>query len=185
MDDSELVKKYKTSKDNKFVGELYKRYTQFVFLVSMKYLKDEEKARDAVMQIFEKLMEDLLKHDVEKFKPWLHIVTKNHCLLQIRSKTYELKKQVELQKDTIAVMESSESLYLEEKNRKEETLQKLESAIKELKKEQQECIKLFYIEEKSYKEVADISGYSMNQVKSYIQNGKRNLHILMTQTNER
>jgi len=175
LPDTKLINSYKKTRDKSLVGELFERHTHFVFCVCMKYLKDEDKSRDAVMQIFEKLFDDLLKHDVENFKAWLHTVTKNHCLLQIRSEKTHKKYEAEIKKDHADVMESADNLYLDIENDKEIKLKYLEEAINDLGEEQQKCIDLFYLHEKCYNEVAEITGYSMKQVKSYIQNGKRNL----------
>ena len=179
LSDEELVRMYKDTDDNNCVGHLYKRYTHLVFGVCMKYLKDEDESKDAVMQIFEKLLIELKRHEIGFFKGWLHSVTKFHCLMLLRAGKKEIHGL------DPAIMEIQGSMHPssapeEEVLEKERKLQLLEEAIAELDEAQQRCIRLFYLEEKSYQEVAEISGYNMNQVKSYIQNGKRNLKILMT-----
>ena len=100
LTDNEIIILYKKSKDKNLVGELYKRYTKFVFLISMKYLTDEDASKDAVMQIFEKLFEDLIKHEITNFKSWLHTVTRNHCFLILRTENYIQKKEEEIKKDS-------------------------------------------------------------------------------------
>ncbi len=182
--DTELISRYKETGNSSFVGEIYERYTRFVFCVCMKYLKNIDNSKDAVMQIFEKLLDDLKKHNIEKFKPWLHSVTKNHCLLQIRSEKYLLKNQDELKKDYPVVMELSNNLYLDIEDAQETKLRYLEEGINQLSIEQKKCIELFYLKEKCYNEVAEITGYTMNNVKSYIQNGKRNLKNYILNKNE-
>ncbi|MBI4946353.1 MAG: sigma-70 family RNA polymerase sigma factor [Bacteroidetes bacterium] len=193
--DSELVQKFRDSRDNAIIGELFQRYTHLVFGVCMKYLKDEDEAKDGVMQIFEKLITDLHRHKVDNFKGWLYMVAKNHCLMYFRSKKIHVELPRELTEDNsedgvtplsfgrgaggeVAVELTSELHHNGEDKEKQLTL--MESAIKELKEEQKICIELFYLQEKSYEEVAKMTGYSMKEVKSYIQNGKRNLKILMT-----
>ncbi len=183
LSDIELIDRYKANNDTLNIGILFKRYTDFVFLVCIKYLKNEQKSKDATMQIFEKLLLDLKKHKIEKFKPWLHIVSKNHCLLQLRKDKYTLKKNKDYEKDYKLFMENETKTYLINEEDKEKELNKLEVAIQRLNNEQKECIELFYIQEKSYKEVVDETGYSMKQVKSYIQNGKRNLKNILTKLN--
>lgn len=184
LSDTELISRYKETGNSSFVGEIFERYTRFVFCVCMKYLKNKDNSKDAVMQIFEKLLDDLKKHNIEKFKPWLHSVTKNHCLLQIRSEKYLLKNQDEFKKDYPVVMELSNNLYLDIEDDKETKLRYLEEGINQLSIEQKKCIELFYIKEKCYNEVAEITGYTMNNVKSYIQNGKRNLKNYILSKNE-
>lgn len=177
--DLEIIELYKKSNDKSYVGELYKRYTGFVFLISMKYLKDENASKDAVMQIFEKLFSDLQKHSITNFKSWLHTVTRNHCLLEIRKDTHVQKKVNEFKKDSEIFMDSENDFHLLEKEENENKLLKIDDAINQLNEEQKQCVKLFYIENKSYKEIVDLTGYDLNKVKSFIQNGKRNLKIIL------
>jgi RNA polymerase sigma-70 factor (ECF subfamily) len=151
----------------------------------MKYLKNEVDAEDAVMQIFEKLMNDLKKHSIDNFKGWLYMVAKNYCLMQLRGDQSQLKKDKELKKDFPSIVEINYNLHLDGENEKEKSLLQLEAALKELNEEQRICIELFYLKEMCYKEVSELSGFTMNQVKSYIQNGKRNLKIIMEKNNER
>lgn len=181
----ELISLYRESGDNVYIGELFKRYTHLVFGVCMKYLKDEDESKDAVMMIFEKLPGDLKKHEVSQFKGWLHRVASNHCLMELRAKSARHEKEVEMAKDLGSVMESGYELHLDGEADKEKELSNLENAVKELKEEQKICIELFYLQEKSYQEVAEMTGFDMNKVKSAIQNGKRNLKILLTEQNER
>jgi len=179
LEDNEIISLYKKSKDKNLVGELYKRYTKFVFLISMKYLSNQEASQDAVMQIFEKLFEDLLKHEISNFKSWLHTVTRNHCFLILRTQNYIQKKDEELKKDLPIFMESFDDLNQINEVEQEKQFQKLENAINELNDEQKICVKLFYLQDKSYNEIVDITGYDLKKVKSYIQNGKRNLKIIL------
>lgn len=176
--DNELITEYKHSKNNVLVGILYKRYSHLVLGLCFKYLKDEDDAKDAVMQIFEKLMADLLKHDVEYFKSWLYTFSKNHCLMVIRSWQQKLRKEGDLKNHADSFMETEQLSHLNiESNEKEKQYINLEQAIETLKPDQRKCIELFYLQEKSYAEVADLTGFTMNEVKSFIQNGKRNLKL--------
>lgn len=177
LSDEQIIEHYKQTSDKSWVGELYKRYTRFVFLVSMKYLKNEERCQDAVMQIFEKLFTDFHKHQIEKFKPWLHTVTRNHCLILLRKDQSVLQKEKKFQNEVDTFMESEEELHLDSNNDSDRHLNHLKEAILDLSEEQKRCIELFYLEEKSYKEIVDETGFSEKKVKSYIQNGKRNLKI--------
>ena len=171
-DDKFLISEYRSTDDKSFVGVLFERYTHLVFGVCMKYLKDEDEAKDAVMMIFEKLLTDLKKHEIEFFRAWLHTVSKNHCLMKLRT----AKRFVQFNDRTV---ESSAEWHREEKIQLESRLDLLEKAIPELDQHQQICIRMFYLEEKSYQDITDLTGYDFKQVKSYIQNGKRNLKIYM------
>lgn len=141
----------------------------------MKYLKDEESSKDAVMQIFEKLFVDLRKHEVSNFKSWLHSVTRNYCLHIIRDSKYQNQKLRDFSNSDEEVMENQLFLCQDSVTVQEERVAELERELGNLSKEQRVCVELFYLKDKSYQEIADETGYSLNQVKSYIQNGKRNL----------
>jgi RNA polymerase sigma factor (sigma-70 family) len=143
----------------------------------MKYLKDEDESKDAVMQVFEKLLEDLKKYRIENFKSWIHTTAKNHCLMKLRSEQSVFIKKEELKKDYPILMESDDEMHLNSENVNEAYLSHLEKAVDELNEEQKTCIELFYLQGKCYQEVAETTGFSMKQVKSFIQNGKRNLKI--------
>lgn len=143
----------------------------------MKYLKDEEKARDAVQQIFLKVLNDLWKYRIENFSSWLYQVARNHCFMQFRQ---EKRHFVPAEKFDIST--EDETRDLEDLMLKEIHLQRLSSALTSLNEPQQKCIRLFYLEEKSYREIAKSTGYSIMEVKSHIQNGRRNLKIQMEKT---
>jgi RNA polymerase sigma factor (sigma-70 family) len=182
--DEELVKAFCREEDKDFLEELYGRYIRFVFLICMKYIKNEEKSKDLTMQVFEKLTGDLKRFEVRNFKSWLHVVTKNTCFMQLRSEKglemISLDEKKEFQKN----MENSAFLHPEEDDNHELNIEQLQSAIRTLDAEQKQCIELFYLNEKSYKEVAEITGYSLNEVKSHIQNGKRNLKNTLLNNSE-
>ena len=140
----------------------------------MKYLKNEEDAKDCVQQVFLKVISELPKYKVEYFKSWIYMIAKNHCLMKLRGeKNYTLEITENLLQ-TEEVLEEKKN-HLE----KEHLLVTLEEALKELNEEQRICVQLFYLEKKSYTEIADITGYTMLQVKSHLQNGKRKLKIAM------
>ena len=174
LTDKELVALYKESGDMAVLGELYQRYMDLVYGVCLKYFKEPETAKDAVIQIFEELVTKLKKHEVENFKGWLHQVAKNHCLMQLRTprnlKTVEFKTEL---------VQNEENVHLNGVLEKEENFEKLEFCLGTLIPEQQEAIRLFYLEGKCYNEIVEITGQEWNQVRSFIQNGRRNLKICM------
>jgi len=172
--DQELLERFYTDHDNQWLGILLERYTLLLLGVCMKYLKNEEQAKDSVQQIFLKAITELQKYRVEYFKSWIYMIAKNHCLMQLRDKPG--KNMVDLKESMVAENDEpdKESLLLNEK-----TYLYMEEALKELNAEQQLCVTLFYIEKKSYQQIAEQTGHSMMQVKSHIQNGKRNLRILI------
>lgn len=185
MSDSELIAYYKSSLNKNVIGEFFDRYSYLIFGVCLKYLKTEEKSKEALMQVFEKIYEDILTYEINSFKNWLYIVAKNHCLMLIKKKS-DLKEVVydfPLKNDENFV-EYYDDITLFGTLKKTDYEKNLLTVIKELKEEQRICIELFYLEEKSYIEITEITKYNLNQVKSYIQNGKRNLKILLTEKHE-
>jgi len=176
--DEELVERYVRTGNKELVAELFNRYTVMVYGVCMKYLKDEDESKDATMQIFEKLIDDLARHQVRTFRPWLHMVTRNHCLMHLRKTTGVAVKNERLVEDGAAFMEyNEEAHHTNGVQDKEDQYVKLEKAVEGLNHEQKLCIELFYYQKKCYDEIAQITGFSYKQVKSHIQNGKRNLKI--------
>ena len=174
LTDAELVVQYKTTGDLQLLGELYQRYMDLVYGVCLKYFKDAEKAKDAVMQVFEELVIKLKKHEVENFKSWLYQVAKNHCLMQLR--TPKNLKTIEL---PASLMQSEENVHLNGVLEKEENLQRLEYCLTTLSDDQRKAVQLFYIEGKCYNEIVELMGQEWNQVRSFIQNGRRNLKTCM------
>ena len=176
MMDEELVLAFKKSRDNEFFSEIFQRYTHLIFGVCMKYLRDEEGAKDAVMQVFEKLFVDIQHHEIRNFKSWIYTVAKNHCLMKLRKGKTVLKQELIYKKSIQSdFMELAVEIHHNGAKGQEAIFGQLHEAMKLLNHKQRECIDLLYLQNNSYKEVAEITGYSMKQVKSHIQNGKRNL----------
>lgn len=174
LSDAALLENFYKDHDNKWLGILLPRYTLLLLGVCMKYLKNEEDARDCVQHIFLKVINELHKYKVDYFKSWIYMIAKNHCLMKLRD---QKKLPVELNEQiTPAGNAEADVADLKEKDA---LLQKMEIAIKQLNAEQQQCVNLFYLQKKSYAEIAEISGFTMLQVKSHLQNGKRNLKLLM------
>lgn len=182
LTDLELLALYRDTRDKEHVGVLYKRYSHLVFGLCMKYFKDEDQAADMVTNIFTKLFDDLLKHKVEFFKSWLYTYSKNHCLMALRSAKSNLKKSLDYSENFKVLMENNEEEH-QKANRREEEYALLEKALGDLSEEQRLCVELFYLKEKSYAQIVEVTGYDLNKVKSYIQNGKRNLKIMLEQSN--
>ena len=153
---------------------LFQRYMELLYGVCFKYLKDSDAAKDAVMQIFEELVQKLNKHEVENFKSWLYTLAKNYCLMQLR--TPKNLRTVEFKVD---IMQSEEEPHLNGIMYKEENFNKLEKCMQTLSAEQKLTVEMFYLQNKCYKEISDTTGIEWNKVRSYIQNGRRNLKICM------
>ena len=181
-DDLELVQKYRQTGDMRIIGDLFERHTEMVYLVCLKYLKDDEDSKDATMHVFESLLTLLKKHQISNFKSWLHATTRNHCLMLLRSRK---SKNGQVEEHRVSLMESASFVHLIEEDQQEATLQLLEQGLTELPPEQKSCLELFYLQQKSYKEIAEITGWELNKVKSYIQNGRRNLKIYLENHHEK
>ena len=171
--DIELLKKYQTDQNKEWLGILLQRYTMLLLGVCMKYLKNEEEAKDAVQQIFLKALNELDKYSVEYPKSWLYKIACNYCLMKLRDQ--KLVISIDHIPSVSAIQESENTANTE----RELNLDLLEAALEELNTEQKTCITLFYLQKKSYQQISSITGFSLLQVKSNIQNGKRNLKILM------
>ncbi|MFM2339175.1 MAG: hypothetical protein RL115_2368 [Bacteroidota bacterium] len=173
--DQELLEKFYADHNNEWLGVLLQRYTLLLLGVCMKYLKNEEEAKDSVQQIFLKVIQELQKYKVAYFKSWLYMVAKNHCLMRLRDKPSKI---------TTALTDSLSSTPDEETDKQtllqnDHTLSLMAAALKELSNEQAQCVTLFYLNKKSYQQISNETGFSPLQVKSYIQNGKRNLKIII------
>jgi len=169
-EDSWLLAQYKASGDLEYLGELYNRYMHLVYGVCLNYFKEEEQSKDAVMQIFEELVLKLRKHEVQNFKSWLHVLARNHCLMALRKSSKNPTVSIE---DTF--VENSTFVHLDLDDAKEQQLSVMEKCMESLPEEQRRSVDLFYLQGKCYKEIAEQTGYDLLKVKSYIQNGKRNL----------
>lgn len=175
LPDNELIDRFRYSHDNLYIGELYGRYAHLVLGLCIKYFKDVEIAKDATMSIFELLMTELKRHNIENFKSWLFTVSKNYCLQELRKKNSFQKKE-DLYKVFLAdTMEND--LEIHPIDEKEKFLSMIEQLLPSLNNSQRICLKMFYLEGKSYADISQELNFSLKDVKSHIQNGKRNLKI--------
>jgi len=173
--DQDLLENYYRDGNTEWLGLLLPRYTLLLLGVCMKYLKNEEEAKDCVQQVFLKAITELAKYRVEYFKAWIYMVAKNHCLMRIRDR--QGKRSIEINDFHVPSMDETTegNPHLE----KDELLNRMSDALAQLNNEQKQCIILFYLEKRSYQEIAETTGYTLLQVKSYIQNGKRNMKIML------
>ncbi len=180
--DEELISEFISTGNLEVLGELYSGYMRLVYGVCLKYLKDRDESMDAVMQIFEKLIIEIPKHKIENFRSWLHVVTKNYCLMHLRSQKSREENIKEWINDSVIFMENSVELHPVDKDNAEID-KALEDCIRRLKNEQKACIQQFYFENRCYNEIAISLGLDVKKVKSHLQNGKRNLKICLEEKN--
>lgn len=172
--EAERLAEYRRNGDVALLGALYEPYMDMVFGICFKYLREEEECKDAVMQIFEKLVSDLRQHEVANFKSWLHSVARNHCLMKLRVSRVAIGQGS--QDDQIQELEavSNDEIFTLDGQ-----LDVLDGCLQKLVDEQRISIELFYLQNKCYRDIAGETGFEIGKVKSYIQNGKRNLKICM------
>lgn len=172
MEDENLISHIKKTGDKQGFSILYERYAHLLFGWCLRYLKNQEASEDAVMDIMEQLIQNLHRYDIKDFKNWLFLVTRNHCYMRLRGQTHILIDDLSSIDDE-QVMENHQEMHLHIEQKEDH----LHEAIERLKGPQKDCIILFYFKRKTYREIAESTGYDEKKVKSYIQNGKRNLRL--------
>jgi RNA polymerase sigma factor (sigma-70 family) len=183
--ETDLLREYRQTGDLSILGKLYEPQMEMVFAIAMKYFKDEDEAKDTVMELFEALIPKLRVHEVENFKAWLGMVARNYCLMELRKSSPLaprggiIDKRDEEENISHNFMEITTSEHHTDSLDLEQNLSKLEDCLKTLNLEQKQSVELFFIQEKTYQEIAQLTGFEVNKVKSYLQNGKRNLKICM------
>lgn len=173
IEDKDLLERFYNDHDNQWLGILLPRYTLLLFGVCMKYLKNEDDAKDAVQQIYFKVISELPKYKVEYFKSWIYMIAKNHCLMQLR---HVVNKVALDEKMNLSEPETDE---LNLHHNIDFTPEQLNTAMQQLNEVQRETLKLFYLNKRSYREIAAMMNLNLMQVKSFIQNGKRNLKQIL------
>ncbi len=176
--DSQLLAMHLQSGTNEYLGQLYARYIQLVYGVALKYLRSTDDAADAVTAIFEELVAKIGRYEIGEFRPWLYTVTKNYCMQRLRKKGHEIPVDF-----SDRIMENAAVVHLLSEESDEGMLAALEKCIEKLPEQQRECINLFFFEHKSYADITAATRYQLKSVKSYIQNGKRNLKICIDKGN--
>jgi RNA polymerase sigma-70 factor (ECF subfamily) len=182
--EDELIAEFSSTQDLEVLGELYSRYMHLVYGVCLKYLKNREESQDSVMQIFEKLITEIPKQKIGNFRAWLYVLTKNNCLMQLRSEKTRETKYREWTIDPANFMETSYEMHPVDKDDRSMDAA-LADCIERLKDEQKQCIKQFYYENRSYSEIAKNLSVDEHKVKSYLQNGKRNIKICLEEKDEK
>lgn len=178
LSDEAIISLYKEKQWTGCIDELYQRYSHMVFGVCMKYVKQIENAEDLTLSLFTSLTDKLMQHQIQHFKSWLYVSARNSSLMFLRAN----KMSQELKDDDILYDDGDQRL--DEKLEQDELLERLTMVFEELKQEQRICIHLFYLQKKSYEEVSQITQYSMKEVKSHLQNGRRNLKLLLEKRKE-
>ena len=172
--DEELLKRYCDSGELVYFVEAYKRYMPLVYGVALKYLKRPEDAQDAVMQLFEELVVKIKEVEIQSFKAWLYTCIRNNCLMEIRKRSKNLSVSLD-----DSFMEFCDDFHLTVVSESENREESLRECVESLPEKQRISVKYFFFDELSYKEVEERTGVSLKMVKSFIQNGKRNLKLCL------
>ena len=174
LSDEDLILQFQKTEDQEYIAEAYNRYTALIYGICLRYLEDREISKDAASEIYPIIREKVLQFEISNFSSWLHSVTRNHCLIVLR----KAKKDQNAISDLLSEIDmESESNLHQSNGHDEELINKLNDELLRLPEGQSECIRLFYYEEKSYKEIEELTGFDLKKVKSHIQNGKRNLKL--------
>jgi len=176
------IREFRKTGDMEILGKIYYKYIHLVYGVCLKYLKNRVAAQDAVMQIFEKLTIEAIRQEIGHFKNWLYVVSKNYCLMELRKQNIDDERFRNWAEEEKQIMELGIEMHpLDEDSRVTEALQ---DCLDKLNLQQKDCIQLFYFKKKSYREIASMMRYEEKNVKSNIQNGKRNLKICLESRHE-
>lgn len=178
LSDAELLHRFRTASDSKTLATLYTRYMELVYGVCLKYLRDPESSKDAVMEIYEELWRKVAQHDITNFRSWLYTVARNHCLMKLRG-----MKAIVVNIDEER-MQFADNVHQESVRDKESAFVILDECVQKLPPEQKQAITLFYLKEKCYNDIAETTGFEWNKVRSLVQNGRRNLKICMEKLKE-
>lgn len=182
--DELLLVKFRETGDTEWLGELFGRYMHLVYGVCLKYLKNRDQAQDGVIEIFEKLVGEIPVKEIQSFKPWLYVVTKNHCLMALRHQKSVNNRESAYQIDQLSFMENSLDWHPYDGNGDEKLEERLAECMKKLKADQKNCIELFYLKKLCYQQISKDLNLDIKKVKSFIQNGKRNLKICLESIHE-
>jgi RNA polymerase sigma-70 factor (ECF subfamily) len=174
LQDDKLLHLYKQEQQQEYLARLFLRYSELVYGTCLKYLKDAEAAKDAVMNIYSELLVKVNNHTIDNFKSWLYVVSKNHCLMQLRK-----NNRMKFTEFDGSIMQSEDFSHLDTVLEKEQDLDQLQDCVEQLGEDQKQTIKLFYLQQKCYNEITTITGHDFNKVRSLVQNGRRNLKICM------
>lgn len=183
--DEELLRLYRNTGQVKFLGEVYDRYSPLVYGTCLKFLRNREESKDAVMEIFEKTILALKDREIRNFPGWILVVARNFCLMKLRQKGKFQDIDHFDEKNMNIHMEFSQEMHPDDRWEIEKESSRLKKCMDELSIHQRQCISLFYYESKCYHEIQDITGFDLKKVKSYLQNGKRNLRNCLEKQNVR
>lgn len=176
--DEELLARYRSTGEARYLGVLYERYMPMVYGVCLKIMRDPGKSEDAVMNIYEELVRKVMEHQVESFRGWLYVLARNHCLMEWR-KNQRRPTDYHAPEDMVHydAVEAAFEVELPAAENKA-----LEKCLENLPDHQRTSVQMFYLEEKSYKEIAGLLAEEIGKIRSYIQNGRRNLKICLEKT---
>ena len=173
ISDNELLQMYFKTDNLDYIGILFKRYTRILIGVSLKYTSDLHHAEDVVQQVFIKFL-DAVHPQIANVGGWLYQMTKNESINFTKKQGRQQIQHLEREEYHLSDTTDDEIKALLYKEHQSELLM---AAISELKSDQRKAIECFYFHNLSYEQIAVQNNWSIGEVKSYIQNAKRNLKI--------
>lgn len=175
--ETELLTRYRETKKPHDLLPLYQQYAGLIYGWCLRYLGTPERAEDAGAEIFPILLTKAAEHEVTNFSSWLQTLVRNHCLMQLRR---EKRDPLQLSGGSLMQMEG---LRHQGKVEEHTDTRPLYRCLKQLRDEQRQCIRLFYLQTgESYRSIAERLNLSVGQVRSHIQNGRRNLKSCLEET---
>jgi len=176
LSDEDLLAHYQRSGETHYLGQLYERYLPMVYGVCLNILRDAHAAEDAVMGIYEELSRKVQAHQIEVFRGWLYTLTRNYCLMELRRKK---RMPTDYHPPENLVHYDAITPASEFEIARPSDVERLQLCLQGLPNKQRQSIQQFYFEGKSYQEIAQQLEEDVGKVRSYIQNGRRNLRLCL------
>ena len=155
-------------KNNLFIS-VVDSHKGILYKVANSYCKDNEDRKDLIQEIFVQLLKSFDNYNYEyKYSTWIYRISLNVAISFYRKENTRTKISSPF---TDGIFNFADTNDTEEKEINLSILQQFISELKELDK----ALMLLYLEEKSYKEIAEIIGYSETNVATKIGRIKQKL----------
>ena len=156
------------------MSDFFVLYREDVLGLCYYYTRDVELSKDLTMDTFETYLKRGKKGPViNDIKSYLLGIARNLCMAHFKKS----KRTQSIEESVLQFMEYED----ENAPNGEEVIDRLMMSMCKLTTDQRRCVELFFIKGCSYNQISKKLNFSYNEVKSFIQNGKRNLKKLMIQ----
>ncbi len=172
MPDQILAETFRSTREDRFFAEIVRRHQGPIQAACGRVLRNRSEAEDIAQDTFVAAFTKIDTYRGGNLGAWLSVIARHLCLNRLEAR---LTKPAEASTDMgdLAAPESFEAAS--------HWADECRVMLSQLSPPQQLSIKLFFIEGYSYKEVAGLTGFSEEQVKTHIQNGKRRLRTVWEQ----